>query len=76
VVFSPADAVADVEFVQESAPDSERLKIALFAEMDNAAPAECVMASSSSAFLPSRLQSRCKVPERVVIGHPFAPSYL
>jgi 3-hydroxyacyl-CoA dehydrogenase len=76
VVTSTAEAVADAEFVQESAPDSEQLKIDLFAEMDDAAPAECVLASSSSAFLPSRLQSRCKLPERVVVGHPFAPSYL
>jgi carnitine 3-dehydrogenase len=34
------------------------------------------MASSSSGFLPSRLQSKCKHPERVIIGHPFYPVYL
>ena len=71
-----AEAVENAEFVQESAPDREALKIDLFAAMDAAAPRHTVMASSSSAFLPSRLQSRCTRPERVLIGHPFAPSYL
>jgi carnitine 3-dehydrogenase len=73
---SVAEAVADADFVQESAPDREDLKIALFAEMDAHARPDTILASSSSAFLPSRLQSRCKHPDRVVIGHPFAPSYL
>jgi len=73
---SVADAVHDADFVQESAPDREDLKIELFAEIDRHARRDTVIASSSSAFLPSRLQSKCKHPERVVIGHPFAPSYL
>lgn len=78
LTFEPdlAKAVADAEFIQESAPDREQLKIDLFAEIDAAAPVDTVIASSSSAFLPSRLQSKCRHPERVVIGHPFVPSYL
>src|SRR5690606_16352944 len=48
----------------------------LFAEMDRHARPDTILASSSSAFLPSHLQSQCEHPERVVIGHPFAPSYL
>ncbi len=35
-----------------------------------------VIASSSSGFLPTNLQSQCKHPERVIIGHPFNPVYL
>ena len=75
-VGSVAEAVADAEFVQESAPDREALKIELFGEMDRAAKPDTVLSSSSSAFLPTNLQSKCRHPERVVIGHPFAPSYL
>jgi carnitine 3-dehydrogenase len=73
---SVEEAVADADFVQESAPDREDLKIALFAQMDAAARPDTILASSSSAFIPSNLQSECKHPERVIIGHPFAPSYL
>ena len=73
---SVEDAVADADFVQESAPDREDLKITLFAQMDAAARPDTILASSSSAFIPTNLQSGCKHPERVIIGHPFAPSYL
>ncbi|MBC6438932.1 MAG: hypothetical protein GDA49_00645 [Rhodospirillales bacterium] len=73
---SVEEAVSEADFVQESSPDREDLKINLFAQMDAAAPAATVLASSSSAFIPSNLQSECSHPERVIIGHPFAPSYL
>ncbi len=75
-VATASEAVAEADVVQESAPEREDLKIDLFAELDAHARPEIVLASSSSAFLPSHLQARCKHPERVVIGHPFAPSYL
>ena len=75
-VGSIAEAVSGADFVQESAPEREDLKIEIFAEMDEHAGADVILSSSSSAFLPSHLQSKCKHPERVVIGHPFAPSYL
>ncbi len=76
--FEPdlAKAVSEAEFIQESAPDREQLKIDLFAEIDAAAPVDTVIASSSSAFLPTSLQSTCQHPERAIIGHPFVPSYL
>ena len=73
---SIAEAVAEAQFVQESAPENEALKTRLLAEIDAAAPAEVVIASSSSGLLPSRVQADCRHPERVVIGHPFNPVYL
>jgi len=45
-------------------------------EIGRHAKGDIVVASSSSGLLPSRLQSRCRTPERLVIGHPFAPVYL
>jgi 3-hydroxyacyl-CoA dehydrogenase len=69
-------AVREAQFIQESAPDDESLKIDLLARIDAACPAETVIASSSSKFLPSRLGMRCAHPQRIAIGHPFVPSYL
>ena len=69
-------AVTDADFVQENVPEREDLKIAVHEEIDRYAKADIVVASSSSGLLPSRLQSRCRRPERLVIGHPFAPVYL
>jgi len=71
-----ASAVADAQFVQESGPEREDLKIALFAELDAALPPDTILASSSSGFLISRMQSRCKRPQRCVLGHPFNPPHL
>ena len=65
-----------VDFVQESAPENEDLKRKLHARLDAATPQHVVIASSSSGLLPTRIQSDCRHPERVVIGHPFNPVYL
>jgi carnitine 3-dehydrogenase len=69
-------AVEGAEFIQESAPDDESLKIKLLRRIGEASPADSVIASSSSTFLPSRLSSQCPHPERVIVGHPFVPAYL
>lgn len=69
-------ALADADFVQESAPEDRELKISLFAEMDKAAPADSIMASSSAGLTMSVLQSACKHPERCVIAHPLNPPHV
>jgi 3-hydroxyacyl-CoA dehydrogenase len=73
---TPAAACDGVSFVQESGPEREDLKTALFAEMDAALPKDVVIASSSSGLLISRVTVTCKHPERCVIGHPFIPPHL
>ncbi|HEX6102146.1 MAG TPA: L-carnitine dehydrogenase [Alphaproteobacteria bacterium] len=75
-VASVEEAVAEADFVQESAPEREDLKRKLHAQIDAAAKPEVVIASSSSGLLPSRFQADCRHPERVVVGHPFNPVYL
>ena len=72
----PRKAVAGAVFVQESGPEREDLKVALFAELDAVLPPETVIASSSSGLLISRVQARCRHPERCVLGHPFNPPHL
>jgi len=71
-----AEMAKKADFVQEAAPEREDLKIKLFAAIDKASRPDVIIASSSSGFLPSRLQSKSKNPERVIIGHPFNPVYL
>ncbi|MDF2234767.1 L-carnitine dehydrogenase [Albimonas sp. CAU 1670] len=73
---SIAEAVAGADFIQESLPEREDLKIRILAEIDAAAPAQTVIGSSTSGLLPSRLQSGMTRPERLVVGHPFNPVYL
>ena len=72
----PAKAAAGADFIQESGPEREDLKIKLFNTLAAAAPPETVIASSSSGLLISRVTVECKHPERCGIGHPFNPPHL
>ena len=78
LTFAPSlsAACADVAFVQESAPERLDLKIELLAEIDKAAPETVVIASSTSGFPMSEMQTAATHPERLVVGHPFNPPYL
>jgi carnitine 3-dehydrogenase len=70
------DCVADADFVQENGPEREDIKRETFRRMDAAAPADVILASSTSGFRPSLLQRDCRHPERVLVGHPFNPPHL
>jgi carnitine 3-dehydrogenase len=64
------------QFIQESAPERIELKTTLHAQIDAVAPADVLIASSTSGLLPSEFQSQCAHPGRVMVGHPFNPVYL
>ncbi|HTB13469.1 MAG TPA: 3-hydroxyacyl-CoA dehydrogenase NAD-binding domain-containing protein [Bryobacteraceae bacterium] len=73
---SMKEAVAKADFVQENGPERPDFKIKLFADMDQATPADSIIASSSSGLTMDVIQSECKHPERCVIGHPFNPPHI
>jgi carnitine 3-dehydrogenase len=70
------EAVADAQFVQESAPEDLPLKRDLLARLDAAAPEGVVIASSTSGYPMTDMQSEAADPSRLVVGHPFNPPYL
>ena len=71
-----ANACQAADFVQESAPERLSAKRAVLAEIDTAADADVLIASSTSGLLPTQLQTDCRHPHRVVVGHPFNPVYV
>ncbi len=71
-----AAAVADAEFVQESAPEDLQLKQALYEKLGRLVAPNVVIASSTSGLPMSEIQARCSTPKRTVVGHPFNPPYL
>ncbi len=71
-----AECAAQADFVQENAPEREALKQGLLAEIDAAAPAHALIASSTSGLLPTVLAAKMRDPGRLVVGHPFNPVYL
>jgi 3-hydroxyacyl-CoA dehydrogenase len=78
LTFEPSmvQALAKADFVQENAPERPDFKAKLFAEMDDATPPGSILASSSSGITMDVIQSKCKRPERCVIGHPFNPPHV
>src|SRR5256884_2069105 len=69
-------ALSQADFVQENGPERPDFKMKLFADMDDAAPIDSIIASSSSGITPSVMQSKCAHPERCLVGHPFNPPHV
>lgn len=70
------EAVSKADFVQENVPERFVLKAKVFAQMDEVAPPDSILASSASGITMDIIQSGCKHPERCVIGHPFNPPHI
>jgi carnitine 3-dehydrogenase len=74
--LSLAQAVANADFVQENGPERPDFKAKLFAEIDEIAPPDAILASSSSGLTMDVIQADCRRPQRCVIGHPFNPPHI
>jgi len=71
------EAVSKADFVQESVPERLMLKARVFAQMDEVARPDTILASSASGLTMDAIQSACKQhPERCVLGHPFNPPHV
>ena len=75
-VDSIKDAVKSVDFIQENVAENYKIKIQLMKEIGKYAKPNAIISSSSSGLLPTKIYSKCKFPDRTMIGHPFNPVYL
>ncbi len=73
---SLAEAVNDVDLVQESGPERVDDKIRIFQELDAAAAPSTILASSSSAIVASRFTEALAGRERCLIAHPVNPPHV
>jgi 3-hydroxyacyl-CoA dehydrogenase len=73
---SLAEAVADADYIQESASENLAVKRALFAEIDSLAPATAIIASSTSAIPGSTFLEAVPGRNRCVVAHPVNPPHL
>jgi ketoreductase RED1 len=69
-------AVAGADVVQENGPERIDLKRELFARIEQAAPAEALILSSTSGLMPSDLSRDMSSPGRLLVGHPFNPPHV
>ena len=70
------DAVADADHVQENTPEKVEVKREVFSVLDRSAPPSAVLASSTSAILPSKFTEHLTGRARCVVVHPINPPYL
>lgn len=70
---SMQDAVAKAEFVIEAVPERLELKTAVFAELDELAPKDAVLATNTSQLSVTRIAAATTRPERVIGMHWFNP---
>jgi L-gulonate 3-dehydrogenase len=73
---SVKDALDGVAFVQESGPELVEQKKIIWAELDKLAPADAVLASSTSAITASRFTEALPGRARCLVGHPVNPPHL
>jgi 3-hydroxyacyl-CoA dehydrogenase len=72
-----ADAVKDVDLVQENGPEKIDFKKTLYRQLDELLHPRVIIASSSSGLTMSEIQLGAAIhPERCVIAHPFNPPHL
>lgn len=70
------EAVAGVQFIQESVLENYEVKQSVLAEVDDHAPADAVFASSTSGLLLSEIAKNSKRPDRCIGAHPYNPAHL
>ncbi len=67
------EALTDVDFIIEAAPEKIDLKLALFQQIERLAPALAVIASNTSALSITEMAGSLKTPSRVAGMHFFNP---
>lgn len=76
ITTDPKEALSDVQFIQENGAESYEAKHEMIAIMDQYAPADAIIASSSSGLSVTKMAEGSAHPERIIVAHPFNPAYL
>jgi L-gulonate 3-dehydrogenase len=70
------DAIEACDHIQENTPEDVEVKKAIFSRLDAGAPPEAIIASSTSAILPSKFTEHVAGRARCLVVHPINPPYL
>jgi L-gulonate 3-dehydrogenase len=70
------EALKDADYVQENTAERLDVKRAVYAKMDAAAPAHCILASSTSTIPTSAFSEGLKGKHRCIVAHPVNPPHL
>jgi 3-hydroxyacyl-CoA dehydrogenase len=75
-VATLADAVGDADYVQENTSENLDVKREVYRQMDAAAPAHCILASSTSTIQTSRFSEGLPGKHRCIVAHPVNPPHI
>ena len=75
-VSTVSEAVTGAHYIQESVGERLDLKHRVLAQIQQAAPLDTPIGSSTSGFKPSQLQENAANPGVIFVAHPFNPVYL
>ncbi len=73
---SMEEAVKNAQFIQESGPERLPIKQSMLASIEEFAPVDAIIATSSSGLPLGQITEKAVHPERVVGGHPYNPPHL
>ena len=76
VVANLEEALAGAVHIQENTPENRDIKRAVFSRIDAMAAPDAVIASSTSALLPSTFTEHLAGRHRCLVVHPINPPYL
>jgi len=71
-----ADALKDVDYVQENTSERVEVKRQVYADMDAIAKPDCILASSTSTIPTSAFSEQLKGRHRCLVAHPVNPPHL
>ena len=71
-----AAALNGAAYVQENIIEDREIKATFFRELDKHAPPDAILASSSSAILPSEFTEEVPGRHRCLVAHPINPPFL
>lgn len=74
--ISIENAVLGAGLIIESVPERLDVKQSVYAEIEQYADSDSIIASSTSGIMPTDLQAKMTNPERLLVAHPFNPVYL
>ena len=70
------DALVGADHVQENTPERLDVKLQVHRDLDRLAPANAILASSTSAILPSKFTRELPGRDRCLVCHPINPPHL
>ena len=72
----PKEAFEGVYFIQENGAENVEQKHQMISVIEQYAPADAIIASSSSGMSVTLMAEGAQHPERILVAHPFNPAYL